>query len=395
MSNLIFPATPGQIRVRRTLVTKTEVEGADDAKEFRVGKYPLSRYRYEVRWGFLRQAAAYQEAQRIWRHFLMHGGRRESFLFQDPDDYTVTAHGFGVGDGTKTKFPLQRSPGGQWQDILGTWPTYTTPRTNLCLRSQEFDNASWSKFTGVTATANQAIAPDGTLTADKIVYDGSGSAGAARLSQGISVAPNGQSRVSSLWVRADAPVTLRLDANLAGGAGMQTMSITTAWQRFSAWGIGNGTDTSQVTIYSPGGVNTSFTVYAWGAQHETGSSPTRYIATTTAAVRADPSYWTADQTTGALVQPGAPDGFEPVTEPDWASVTLYYDGVAATPVTHWTPGTGGVVNFTNPAGIPAAGSAISWTGNYYRRVRFDDDEADFERIVEDIKSGAIELVSVV
>ena len=41
-------------------------------------------------------------------------------------------------------------------------------RTNLLLRSQEFDNATWSK-SNVTVTANQATAPDGTLTADLVV----------------------------------------------------------------------------------------------------------------------------------------------------------------------------------------------------------------------------------
>jgi hypothetical protein len=45
---------------------------------------------------------------------------------------------------------------------------------NLLLRSREFDNASWLKAaagTGVVpvVTANDAIAPDGTLTADKVV----------------------------------------------------------------------------------------------------------------------------------------------------------------------------------------------------------------------------------
>lgn len=41
-------------------------------------------------------------------------------------------------------------------------------RTNLVLRSAEFDNAVWSK-NNITVTANAATAPDGTLTADKLV----------------------------------------------------------------------------------------------------------------------------------------------------------------------------------------------------------------------------------
>jgi hypothetical protein len=45
-------------------------------------------------------------------------------------------------------------------------------RTNLILRSQEIDNASWTK-TATTVTANAATAPDGTTTADKLLSDGS------------------------------------------------------------------------------------------------------------------------------------------------------------------------------------------------------------------------------
>lgn len=44
--------------------------------------------------------------------------------------------------------------------------------TNLCLRSQEFDNAYYAKA-GITVSANAAAAPDGTTTADKLVEDSS------------------------------------------------------------------------------------------------------------------------------------------------------------------------------------------------------------------------------
>ena len=43
-------------------------------------------------------------------------------------------------------------------------------RTNLLLRSEEFDNAAWTTF-NTTVTANNTVAPDGTITADKLVED--------------------------------------------------------------------------------------------------------------------------------------------------------------------------------------------------------------------------------
>lgn len=575
MSDLIFPATPGEIRVRRTLLTKTAASEADDGREFRVGKYPLSRYRYEVRWGFLRQAAAYQEAQRIWRHFVMHGGRRESFRFQDPDDYTVTDHGFGVGDATKTKFPLQRTPGGQWQDALGTWSTYDKPRKNLFLWSQQI-TSGWTKNVGSeTFAADIGVAPDGTVTACSIK---SGAAVPGGMFQSLAFVPG--AAVISVWLRV--PSGTKSAVLAFSGIASQIVTVSTAWQRFS-FSAAVGSAAVPCVVYWEAAA-AGEVLYVWGAQAEQGSTATRYIPTTSAAVRADPSYWTADQTTGALVAPGAPDGFEPVTEPDWATVSIFADadglgrrtlvpwqrtnialqsqtldnatwtktnvtvtadataapdgtatadkvaetavtgahnatqsialgvgvhtfsvyakaaertrvalqifsaadnsiaqfdlatgtmlgaagggtatGISATCVpagngwfrltlthtigtagtftlyvelrdangaatylgiagsglyawgaqlepgmasvgdyistttaavarTDFTMGAQGLVTF---AVAPRSGCALSWTGNFWRRVRFDDDEADFERIVNDVKSGAIELVSVV
>ena len=41
-------------------------------------------------------------------------------------------------------------------------------RTNRQIRSEEFDNAAWTKRPDITVTANQVTAPTGELTADKI-----------------------------------------------------------------------------------------------------------------------------------------------------------------------------------------------------------------------------------
>lgn len=67
-------------------------------------------------------------------------------------------------------------PGGEGDGGMGVavWAS----RTNYLLRSQEFDNAAWRKVgcvagvcadnTGITVTANAAVAPDGTMTADEV-----------------------------------------------------------------------------------------------------------------------------------------------------------------------------------------------------------------------------------
>lgn len=44
-------------------------------------------------------------------------------------------------------------------------------RTNIILRSQELENAAWTQF-GAAGNANTATAPDGTVTADTVIEDG-------------------------------------------------------------------------------------------------------------------------------------------------------------------------------------------------------------------------------
>jgi len=389
MSSLIFPVTPGTVRVRRTLLARTETSEADDGKEFRVGKYPLSRYRYEVEWRFLRTSAVYAEAQRIWRHFVMHGGRRDSFLFEDPDDNAVVDHGFGVGDGVKVKFPLQRSPGGDWQDALGTWPTYTKPRTNYCLQSQTFESATWTKrATHAITGTNTAIAPDGTQTAEQVTATaGTGNQG---VYQDI-VAFNAQ-WVVSIWLRSGTLAVGKLcvkDRATDTVRATVDVTMTATWQRFTVTGTTSGGSAGLRFEWNGVGTGTFFT---WGAQAESAAEVTRYVATVAAAVREDPAYWTVNESTGALIAPGASDGTEPVAEPRWDTVSIYRAGVLQSFPTDWTMSANAVVTF---AGAAATGAALSWTGSYYRRVRFDDDELDLERIVNDVKSGSIELVSVV
>lgn len=73
------------------------------------------------------------------------------------------------------------------QDKLASFFTYTSPSPkmvrhedgliqyaahNLCLQSETFDSGTWSKpAASVSVSANAAIAPNGTLTADKITED--------------------------------------------------------------------------------------------------------------------------------------------------------------------------------------------------------------------------------
>jgi hypothetical protein len=50
-----------------------------------------------------------------------------------------------------------------------------------------------------------------------------------------------------------------------------------------------------------------------------------------------------------------------------------------------------VVTFSSP---PTAGATLSWTGGYYRRVRFSDDYMSVRQFTVDLWSGRVSLMTV-
>ena len=180
------------------------------------------------------------------------------------------------------------------QSVLSNRPIYGIEpfggRRNFARFTEQFDNAAWASAntggTGVApvVTPDAALAPDGTMTADRIVFSLGGGTTTADLSRRrqVTTASNGiiGTGTYSFWARTTDGVSSVniLRENSDGFAGTQ-ITVTGSWQRFTV-------TSTTYTTGSPFGLglrggqtpampNTA-DILIWGAQLETGSTATAY-----------------------------------------------------------------------------------------------------------------------
>ncbi|HLP30989.1 MAG TPA: phage tail protein, partial [Geothrix sp.] len=283
--------------------------------------------------------------------FLRARGGADRFLFKIPDsDYSVSGHGFGVGDGSTAVFQLQRTRVTTVMDALGTYAKPTTPNTNYLRYSQDLNNGAWS-LSGASIAAEGAVAPDGNLTAEVLTSTGTD----PWIAQSVTLQPG--TYCLSMWVRgagSSVGKTCRIWAwfngtatGATGGGGQQ--GIGSGWTRVSETFTVTSGGTLALRLDIPDtGAAASDAVHIWGAQANPGSTASPYIYTTTAAVTVNPSYY-----------PSTTDGFEAVMDAP-VDLVIYVAGVAKARGADYSVSATGAITLTV---APAAGAALTWSGS--------------------------------
>lgn len=184
------------------------------------------------------------------------------------------------------------------------WPVTGLPRgllieparTNLLLQSAAFDTASWTKL-NATVTANAVAAPDGATAADTLAettatgtHEVSQAAGTVGAADTLSVFAKAGTRSWIALQLGTAIAYFNVSTGALGSVTGGTATITamgSGWYRCTLSVASRASTVNKILLASASGTS-SYTgvatnnAYIWGAQLETGSTATSYIATAAA-----------------------------------------------------------------------------------------------------------------
>jgi hypothetical protein len=369
MSNAVYPTLPGLMFgvQRNVLAPPVQVRTTPSRREYRARDATVPLYQYSLAYEFLRSRAALAELQTLVGFYNLRGGPFDSFLFTDPDDCAVADELFGVQTGALTTFQLGRAFGGFYEalrDFNGTplLKVAGVPVVNLLAPYASFEadtNADgladgWSTYSAGTT---------GKVTYTRI---GSGAVDGT-YKQRLQASNLGTTLGDIVGVYRAAPVVAGVPYTLSASFGTATGAPHGAlWINWLNGSGGYISTSSDVSISSLG----TLTRYSYTATAPTGAASAHvYLMMHT--LTGGPGLATLD-----------------------VDAVQFQPGSAATAFSNYTASiaANGVVTFNVP---PPDGAAMTWTGAFYRRCRFEGDQLDTTKFMRDLwEAKKVELLSV-
>lgn len=131
MTSIVFPALAGlDWSVKRRPTFKTIVRSSNSLREVRTALQTRCLYGFELGYSHLKNRNGATDLQQLLGLFLAVRGDYDTFLYQDPDDFSVTLGNIGTGNGTNRVFVLARATGPNYFEQIGLLNTLTEVRVN-------------------------------------------------------------------------------------------------------------------------------------------------------------------------------------------------------------------------------------------------------------------------
>lgn len=172
MTTQILPTSGIAFPVERQVVWDSDVQQAISGKENRLSYFTYPRYQWTADIAFISSSATYSSTLQTLLGFVNQmQGQANSFLYQDPDDNTVTSQAIATGDGATTAFQLVKTLGGFVEPILapktsGTINIYL----NGVLQVSGYTVSAWGTSSPGVLTFTNAPSNTVAITADFSYY---------------------------------------------------------------------------------------------------------------------------------------------------------------------------------------------------------------------------------